>query len=110
MPVSFTREKQLLLRINFYRNSKIKFGSILNTSCTIDHDSIVEEGTHISPGTNIAGNVHIGKYCWIGIGSKIIQNIRIGDNVTVGGGSLVLKDIPSNLKVFGSPINVIKDN
>lgn len=91
-------------------NSKIKFGSILNTSCTIDHDSIVEEGTHISPGTNIAGNVHIGKYCWIGIGSKIIQNIRIGDNVTVGGGSLVLKDIPSNLKVFGSPINVIKDN
>ena len=90
-------------------NSKIKFGSILNTSCTIDHDTIVGEGTHISPGTNIAGNVHIGKYCWIGIGSRIIQNIRIGDNVTVGGGSLVLKDIPNNLKVFGSPINVIKE-
>ena len=90
-------------------NSKIKFGSILNTSCTIDHDSIIGEGTHISPGVNVAGNVNIGKFCWIGIGSKIIQNIQIGDNVTVGGGSLVLKDIPKNLKVFGSPINVAKE-
>ena len=66
------------------------------------------ESTHIS-GVNIAGNVNIGKFCWIGIGSQIIQNIHIGDNVTVGGGSLVLKDIPKNLKVFGSPINVIKE-
>ncbi len=91
-------------------NVKIKSGSILNTSCTIDHDSIVGEGTHISPGVNIAGNVNIGKSCWIGIGSQIIQNVKIGDNVTVGGGSLVLKDIPKNLKVFGSPINVIREN
>ena len=91
-------------------NTKIEFGSILNTSCTIDHDSIIGEGTHISPGVNIAGNVNIGKFCWIGIGSKIIQNIQIGDNVTVGGGSLVLNDISKNLKVFGSPINVIKEN
>ncbi|MBO8234235.1 acetyltransferase [Prochlorococcus marinus XMU1419] len=91
-------------------NTKIEFGSILNTSCTIDHDSIIGEGTHISPGANIAGNVNIGKFCWIGIGSQIIQNVKIGDNVTVGGGSLVLRDIPKNLKVFGSPINVIKEN
>ena len=90
-------------------NAKIQFGSILNTSCTIDHDSIIGEGTHISPGVNVAGNVNIGKFCWIGIGSKIIQNIQIGDNVTVGGGSLVLKDVPKNLKVFGSPINVVKE-
>ena len=90
-------------------NTKIEFGSILNTSCTIDHDSIIGEGTHISPGVNVAGNVNIGKFCWIGIGSKIIQNIHIGDNVTVGGGSLVLKDVPKNMKVFGSPINVFKE-
>ena len=89
-------------------NAKIQFGSILNTSCTIDHDSIIGEGTHISPGVNVAGNVNIGKFCWIGIGSKIIQNVQIGDNVTVGGGSLVLKDIPRNLKVYGSPINIVK--
>ncbi len=90
-------------------NAKIQFGSILNTSCTIDHDSIIGEGTHISPGVNVAGNVNIGKLCWIGIGSQIIQNVQIGDNVTVGGGSLVLKDIPKNLNVFGSPINVVKE-
>ena len=90
-------------------NAKIKFGSILNTSCTIDHDSVIGEGTHISPGVNVAGNVNIGKFCWIGIGSQIIQNVQIGDNVTVGGGSLVLKDIPKNLKVFGSPINLVKE-
>ena len=91
-------------------NVKIQFGSILNTSCTIDHDSIIGEGTHISPGVNVAGNVNVGKFCWIGIGSKIIQNVQIGDNVTVGAGSLVLKDIPKNLKVFGSPINKVEGN
>ena len=91
-------------------NTRIKFGSILNTSCTIDHDSIIGECTHISPGVHVAGNVNIGKFCWVGIGSQIIQNVEIGDNVTVGGGSLVLKDIPKNLKVFGSPVKVVKEN
>lgn len=91
-------------------NVRIQFGSILNTSCTIDHDSIIGEGTHISPGVHVAGNVSIGKFCWVGIGSQIIQNVQIGDNVTVGGGSLVLRDIPKNLKVFGSPVKVIKEN
>ena len=58
---------------------------------------------------NIAGNVKIGKNCWIGIGSKIIQNIKIGDNVIVGGGSLVLNDIPNDVMVFGSPSKIIKN-
>ena len=91
-------------------SSKIYFGSILNTSCIIDHDTKIGFGSHISPGVNIAGNVSIGNQTWIGIGSQIINNITIGDNVIVGGGSLVLENIPNDVKAYGSPAKIFKDN
>ena len=91
-------------------SSKIYFGSILNTSCIIDHDTKIGFGCHISPGVNIAGNVSIGNQTWIGIGSQIINNITIGDNVIVGGGSLVLENIPNEVKAYGSPAKIFKDN
>ena len=51
----------------------------------------------------MAGNVKIGKNCWIGLGTKIIENCVIGDNVFVAAGSLVTKDIKSNSFVKGIP-------
>ncbi len=37
--------------------SKIGKGCIINTSVTIDHDSVIEDYAHISPGANLAGSV-----------------------------------------------------
>ena len=39
----------------------------------------------------VAGQVTIGKNCWIGLGAKIIENCVIGDNVFVAAGSVVTK-------------------
>ena len=46
---------------------------------------------------------------YVNFKEKIINNINIGENVIVGAGSLVLKNIPDNVKAFGSPTNIIKE-
>ena len=48
------------------------------------------------PRIAVAGNVKIGKNCWIGLGSKIIENCVIGDNVFVAAGAVVTKNVKSN--------------
>jgi len=86
----------------------LKDGVIINTGATIDHDCHIDKGVHICPGVNLAGNVFIGSKSWIGIGSCVIENITIGNNVLVGAGSSVLKDLPNNVKAFGSPAKLSK--
>ena len=40
---------------------------IINSSSSIDHDCVIGDHTHICPGVVLAGNVTIGKNCWIGL-------------------------------------------
>ena len=79
---------------------------ILNTSCTIDHDCMIQAGSHIKPGVNLAGNVKVGKNSWIGIGSTVIENIDIGCGVTIGAGATVTKSIPDHVVAFGVPAEI----
>lgn len=85
-------------------------GCILNTSSSIDHDCILQQGVHICPGVNLAGNVKVCSKSLIGTGSNIQQNIHIGSNVIVGSGAAVIADIEDNNTVVGVPAKVIKKN
>jgi sugar O-acyltransferase (sialic acid O-acetyltransferase NeuD family) len=76
---------------------------IINTSSTIDHDCLLADGVHISPGAHVAGMVTIGQAAWIGIGASVKHCIHIGDNVLVGAGAVVVNDIESGLTVVGVP-------
>lgn len=86
-------------------NSKAKIGngSILNTSCSIDHDCVIEDFVHICPGAHLAGNVYIGNKSWIGIGSSVIENVKIEESVFVAGGSLVACNLAAGNFVKGVP-------
>jgi len=84
-------------------NAVIGKGCIINTSSSVDHDCILEDGVHISPGAHIGGSVSIGKYTWVCIGSCIANNIKIGRNVIVAAGAAVIKDVPDNVMVAGVP-------
>lgn len=90
---------------NVVINPFVKIGQacIINTSATVDHDCILADGVHISPGAHLAGGVFVGTNSWIGIGSNIIQLVNIGDNVIVGAGSTVIHSITSSQTVIGSP-------
>lgn len=84
-------------------------GCIVNTCSSIDHDCILDDGVHISPGAHIGGKVDIGLCTWICIGSSVANNIKIGNHVVVAAGAAVIKNIPDNLMVAGVPAKKIKD-
>ncbi len=88
--------------------TKIGKGCIINTGSTIDHDSIIQDYVHISPGAHLAGGVQVGKSSWIGIGSNIIQGISIGQGSIIGAGSVVIRDIPADCTAVGNPAKRIK--
>jgi len=87
---------------------KIGKGCIINTSCSLDHDNIIEDYVHISPGVNTAGTVRVGKGCWIGIGSVISNNVSICSGCNIGAGAVVIGDISIPGTYAGVPVRRIK--
>ena len=98
------------LLINATIGSRVRTGKsvIVNTSASIDHECILEDGVHIGPGTTLAGCVHVGTCSFLGTGSVVLPRIKIGKHSIIGAGSIVTKDIPDNVIVYGNPAKVIK--
>ena len=66
---------------------------IINTSSSLDHDNLLEDYVHISPGAHLAGTVTIKEGTWICTGAIVKNNITIGKNNIIGAGGVVIKDI-----------------
>jgi len=81
---------------------------ILNTSCSVDHDCVIESHAHIAPGSRLAGNVKVGEGTLIGIGTAVIPGVKIGAHSIVGAGSVVIDDLPDHCVAVGNPARVIK--
>jgi sugar O-acyltransferase (sialic acid O-acetyltransferase NeuD family) len=88
-------------------SSRIGKGCIINTSSILDHDNVIEDYVHISPGVNIAGTVKVGKGSWIGIGSVVSNNVNICSGCKVGAGAVVVKDITEPGTYVGVPVRKI---
>ena len=88
-------------------SSRIGNGCIINTSSSIDHDNVIENYVHISPGVNMAGTVKVGKGSWIGIGSVVSNNVNICSGCKVGAGAVVVKDITEPGTYVGVPVRKI---
>jgi sugar O-acyltransferase (sialic acid O-acetyltransferase NeuD family) len=83
--------------------SNIGKGCIINTGATIDHDNLIEEYAHISPGAHVAGTVKIGKRTWLGIGSVVSNNVIISEGCKIGAGAVVIKNITEPGTYIGVP-------
>jgi len=88
-------------------SSKIGKGCIINTSSSLDHDNVIEDFVHISPGANLAGTVRVGKGSWIGIGSVVSNNVHICNSCILGAGAVVVKDITEPGTYVGVPARKI---
>jgi acetyltransferase EpsM len=80
---------------------------ILNTNCSIDHDCIIEDFVHVSPGATLCGGIKVGEATQIGAGATILPNLKIGKNVVIGAGALVTKDVLSETTVAGVPARLV---
>ncbi|MGQ7019353.1 acetyltransferase [Vibrio cholerae] len=76
---------------------------IINTSCSIDHDSVLSDGVHIGPGARLSGSVSVGRESWVGIGASVKQLVTIGNSVVVGAGSTVIGHVSNGQTVVGCP-------
>lgn len=89
-------------------SSRVGKGCIINTSCSIDHDNVIKDYVHISPGANLAGTVKVGKRSWIGIGSVVSNNTNICNDCKIGAGAVVVKDITEPGIYVGIPVRKIR--
>lgn len=90
-----------------HTNARIGRGCILNTCCSVDHDSIVEDGVQIAPGVHAASTVTFGKCSFVGTGAAIKPCIRIGAGAIIGAGAVVIRDVEANTRVVGNPARAI---
>lgn len=79
---------------------------IINTSASVDHDCLIEDGVHIGPGAHLGGGVTVGRATWIGIGAVVKDHVRIGAGSVIGAGAVVLNDIPDGVVAYGVPAKV----
>lgn len=80
----------------------------INLNCTIGHDVRIGNFATLSPGVDVAGNVHIGEGAFIGIGATIINGssskpLVIGAGAVVAAGACVIRDVEPNSLVAGVP-------
>lgn len=90
--------------------SHIKIGShcLINLSCTIGHDSTMDDFCTLAPGVHLSGNCHLEEGVEIGAGAVILPGRRVGKNSMIGAGAVVTTDIPPNSVAVGVPAKVIK--
>ena len=94
-----------LLAANSVVNSgtEIGKGCIINTAATVDHDCILEDFVHISPGAHLSGSVKIGSETWVGVGACVVNNVEICGGCTVGAGAVVICSIDEVATYVGVP-------
>lgn len=84
--------------------TRIGEGCIINTGATVDHDSLIEDYVHISPGVHVAGTVTVGQGSWLGIGSMVSNNINITSGCNIGAGAVVIKSLTEPGTYVGVPV------
>ncbi|MBQ3210132.1 MAG: acetyltransferase [Oscillospiraceae bacterium] len=81
---------------------------IINTSADADHDTVMEDFSHISALSILAGGARIGKRSFMGVNSCVRDKTSIGDDCFIGAGSAVVKDITEPGVYVGVPVRKIK--
>lgn len=88
--------------------SRVGSFCIVNTASTIDHDCVVADYVHLSPGSHLGGTVQIGRDSWVGVGASVINNISIGEQVIIGAGAVVIRDVDDYSVVVGNPATLLR--
>ena len=76
---------------------------IINTNSTVEHDNVLEDFVHISPGAVLCGTVEVGNGTHVGASAVVRNNIKITSDCKIGIGAAVVKDITESGTYIGIP-------
>ena len=97
--VNFLEGVQIMSGAIIQPSCSIGYDTIINTKTSIDHDCVIGDSCHLSPGVTISGNVSIANNVHVGAGANLINGISIGKNVVIAAGATIYKNIPDNATV-----------
>jgi len=83
----------------------IKVGKlcVVNISCTIGHDSVLEDGVVLSPNVSLSGHTILEEEVFFGTSSLTIPKIRVSAKSVIGANSVITKNIIESGLYVGSP-------
>jgi sugar O-acyltransferase (sialic acid O-acetyltransferase NeuD family) len=58
-------------------------GTIVNTRAIIEHDSMIEAGTHVAPGAVILGGCRVGRCVMVGANAVVLPGTVVADETLV---------------------------
>ena len=89
-------------------NSRTRIGccAVINTGACVEHDCVIGDFVHISPGCTLCGSVQVGENTHVGAGSVVRQQLEIGCDALIGAGSVVVSHIPDSALAFGNPCRI----
>lgn len=94
---------QLMAGAVIQPGTHIGCNTIINTRASVDHDCIIGDHVHISPGVTLSGGVSVETGSHIGTGATVIQGISINNGCLVAAGAVVVKNISGGVMVRGVP-------
>ena len=89
--------------------ARIGRGVLLNTNCSVDHDSLIGDFAHVSAGVTVGARVCVGEEALIGVGAVVLSGCRVGARSIVGAGAVVVRDLPEDVVAFGVPARIMRD-
>jgi UDP-perosamine 4-acetyltransferase len=88
-------------------NSRVERGAFITQNCSVSHDCVVGEFSHLAPGTHLGGGVAVGRNVILGVGVSVSPWLNIGDGAVVTPGSSVDAPVPPSAVVKGCPARPI---
>ena len=95
--------------VNVGPNSDIGNFCILNSSSSVDHDSVLHDFASLAPGSICGGSVNIGTRSVISIGAVVKHGVNIGADTVIGAKSYVHRSIGNNVIAYGTPCKKIRN-
>lgn len=109
-PKSVRMGKGCMIQAGFIiaSNALIKNHVIINLSCTVGHDCIIDDFVSLAPGVHISGNNYVKQGVYFGTGAVTKQGLIINEWSIIGMGSVVTRNIPKNQVWAGIPAKLKK--